>query len=45
VALKAILLEYQRRVGRRFVRAAKGAGDDCAATEQERSLAPMDPFC
>ena len=49
VALKAILLEYQRRVGRRFVRAAKGAGDedgnDCAATEQERSLAPVGPFC
>jgi len=49
MALKAILLEYQRRVGRRFVRAAKGAGDedgnDCAATEQERSLAPVDPFC
>ena len=49
VALEAILLEYRRRVRSRFVRAAQGAGDedgnDCAATEQERSLAPVGPFC
>jgi hypothetical protein len=49
VALEAILFEDQGRVGWRFVRAAKGAGDedgnDCAATEQKRSLAPVSPFC
>jgi hypothetical protein len=49
MALEAVLLEDRQRVRNSFVRAAHGPadedGDDRAATQQERSTAPVSPLC
>jgi hypothetical protein len=49
MALETILFDDRQRVRNSFVRAAHGPadedGDDGAATQQERSTAPVSPFC
>ncbi len=49
MTLEAVLLDDRQRAGNSFVRAAQGPadedGNDRAATQQERSTAPVTPIC